>query len=90
MNVVTIGLYAATAAIGMWELVSGRGIRGLSPRSLRRPVLRVVGAATMLGSLVAVFLAATGDQGFAFITFAATALAVWVFTSATSRPKATT
>lgn len=84
-----IGLYAATAAVGIWELVSGRGIPGRSPRGLRRPGLRIVGAATVVGCLLAVLLAATGDQGFAFITFGATALAVWAFTTATSRPKTT-
>ncbi|MGH7762931.1 MAG: hypothetical protein ACREOM_00755 [Candidatus Dormibacteraceae bacterium] len=88
MNALMIGVYAATAVIGLWELVSGRRIPDRSPQGVRRPVLRIVGAATLVGCLVALFLAATGDQGFGFIAFGATALAVWTFTSAASRPKA--
>ena len=74
MNGTAIGIYAATGALGVWELVTGRGMRSRPRGRLGGRALRIVGAATMLGCLVAIGLVLVGNQGFAFLTFAITAV----------------
>ncbi|MEO8745744.1 MAG: hypothetical protein ABI334_06635 [Candidatus Dormiibacterota bacterium] len=74
MTATAIGICAATGAIGLWELVTGRGVPGRPPGRLSGRALRIVGAGTALGCLVAIALIVTRDQGFGFITFAMTCL----------------
>lgn len=67
---------ALTAAAGLWVLVAGRGIGGYPRWPWRGAALRVAAAGCLLDSLVVVALAQTGHQGFAFMTYAAAALAL--------------
>lgn len=59
----------ATAAFGMWELVSGRPWYGRSPWNLSGRGLRLYGACSLALSLVVIALAVTYPTGLAFMTY---------------------
>jgi len=61
---------SATAALGLWVLVTGRTVRGLPQWPLEGSTLRLSGAYDLLGSLFVVGLSIAGQRGLAFVTYA--------------------
>jgi hypothetical protein len=64
----------ATAALSLWIVVTGRRLHNWPGWPLDGRALRLAGACALLGSLVVVGLALTGNEGFAFLFYAGLAL----------------
>ena len=73
INVLAV-LAVATAAVGLWVVVTGRRLHNWPGWPGERRALRLAGAYCLLGSLVVVGLALTGNEGFAFLIYAGLAL----------------
>jgi hypothetical protein len=67
-------LAVATAALGLWVVVTGRRLHNWPGWPGERRALRLAGAYCLLGSLFVVGLALTGNEGFAFLIYAGLAL----------------
>ena len=64
----------ATAAVGLWLVVTGRRVHDWPGWPFGGRALRLAGAYCLLGSLFVVGLALTGNEGFAFVIYAGLAL----------------
>jgi hypothetical protein len=64
----------ATAALGLWVVVTGRRLHNWPGWPVDGRALRLAGAYDLLGSLIVVGLALTGNEGFAFLIYAGLAL----------------
>ena len=64
----------ATAALGLWVVVTGRRLHNWPGWPVDGRALRLAGAYDLLGSLFVVGLALTGNEGFAFLIYAGLAL----------------
>jgi hypothetical protein len=73
INVLAV-LAVATAAGGLWVVVTGRRLHNWPGWPGERRALRLAGAYCLLGSLCVVGLALTGNEGFAFLIYAGLAL----------------
>jgi hypothetical protein len=67
-------LAVATAAVGLWVVVTGRRLHNWPGWPGERRALRLAGAYCLFGSLGVVGLALTGNEGFAFLIYAGLAL----------------
>ena len=67
-------LAVATAAVGLWVVVTGRRHHNWPGWPGERRALRLAGAYCLLGNLCVVGLALTGNEGFAFLIYAGLAL----------------
>ena len=73
INVLAV-LAVASAAVGLWVVVTGRRLHNWPGWPGERRALRLAGAYCLLGSLFVVGLALTGNEGFAFLIYAGLAL----------------
>jgi uncharacterized membrane protein (UPF0136 family) len=73
INVIAV-LAVATAAVGLWVVVTGRRLHNWPGWPGERRALQLAGAYCLLGSLGVVGLALTGNEGFAFLIYAGLAL----------------
>jgi uncharacterized membrane protein (UPF0136 family) len=64
----------ATAALSLWVVLTGRRLHNWPGWPFDGRALRLAGAYGLLGSLVVVGLALTGNEGFAFLIYAGLAL----------------
>jgi hypothetical protein len=68
-------LPAATGAMGLWVLVTGRAANYFPRWPWKGAALRVAGAFCLFDSLVVIMLALAGKDGLAFMTYGTTTLA---------------
>jgi len=66
----------ATAALGLWVLLTGRRLRDWPRWPFEGRAFRLAGAYCLVGSLLVVALAVTRNVGFAFLLYALLALAL--------------
>jgi len=85
-----IWIASATAGLSVWVVVTGRPLQGLPQWRLDGAALRAAGVCGLLGSLVVIGLALTGNAGFAFVSYAVLAITLGGLTGVARALKAGT